>query len=112
MPLADGVFGTATILTSFQRLTIPETPRYTFDVARDVEKAAVDVETYRSGKHGEGHADEIARVQARQAAEQQITVPKASFGDFIRHYSKLKNGLLLFGTAGSWFMLDGKFAQI
>jgi MFS transporter, PHS family, inorganic phosphate transporter len=90
------------------RLTIPETPRYTFDVARDVEKAAVDVETYRAGKRGEGEADEIARVQAKQQAVEQMAVPQASFGDFLRHYSKLKNGMLLFGTAGSWFMLDGK----
>ncbi len=36
------------------RLTIPETPRYTFDVARDIEKANEDVKAYMSGKH-EGH---------------------------------------------------------
>lgn len=35
-----------------------------------------------------------------------MTIPKASWNDFCRHYAIPKNGLLLFGTAGSWFMLD------
>ncbi|KAH6660406.1 major facilitator superfamily domain-containing protein [Truncatella angustata] len=89
----------------YYRLTIPETPRYTFDVSRDIEKASDDVKAYMSGKH-EGHPDEVARIQARAAAESQMQIPKASFGDFCRHYAKPKNGLLLLGTAGSWFMLD------
>src|SRR5881392_3320163 len=44
----------------YYRLTIPETPRYTFDVARDVEKAGSDVNAYMTGQH-EGHPDEIRR---------------------------------------------------
>lgn len=89
----------------YYRLTIPETPRYTFDVGRDVEKAADDVKAYMAGKH-EGHPDEVARIQAREAAQTQMQIPKASWSDFFRHYSIPKNGLLLLGTAGSWFMLD------
>ncbi|KAI0852528.1 phosphate permease [Daldinia vernicosa] len=92
----------------YYRLTIPETPRYTFDIGRDVEKAADDVKAYISGKR-EGHPDDVARIQAREAAQAQMTVPKASWSDFCRHYSIPKNGLLLFGTAGSWFMLDVAF---
>ncbi|KAI1465859.1 phosphate permease [Daldinia caldariorum] len=92
----------------YYRLTIPETPRYTFDIGRDVEKAADDVKAYISGKR-EGHPDDVARIQAREAAQTQMTVPKASWSDFCRHYSIPKNGLLLFGTAGSWFMLDVAF---
>jgi PHS family inorganic phosphate transporter-like MFS transporter len=46
----------------YYRLTIPETPRYTFDVARDVEKANADVHQYTSGKHGNGAVDEIQQV--------------------------------------------------
>ncbi|KAI8965758.1 phosphate permease [Daldinia sp. FL1419] len=92
----------------YYRLTIPETPRYTFDIGRDVEKAADDVKAYISGKR-EGHPDDIARIQAREAAQAQMTVPKASWSDFCRHYAIPKNGLLLFGTAGSWFMLDVAF---
>lgn len=79
--------------------------RYTFDVGRDVEKATEDVKAYMSGKR-EGEPDDIARVQTRIAAQEQMQIPKASWSDFIRHYSIRKNALLLFGTAGSWFLLD------
>jgi PHS family inorganic phosphate transporter-like MFS transporter len=89
----------------YYRLTIPETPRYTFDVARDVEKAKEDAEAYLQGKSS-GNPDEIARVQARIAGETRMTVPKASFRDFISYYSQWKNGKILLGTAGSWFLLD------
>lgn len=58
-----------------------------------------------SGKH-EGHPDDMTRIQARIAAQDQLEVPKASWADFFRHYSIPKNGLLLLGTAGSWFCLD------
>jgi len=78
------------------RLTIPETPRYTFDVARDVEKAGGDVEAYMSGK-AEGKPDEIARITAQRETSEQMTVPKASWSDFFRHYGKLKNAKLLAG---------------
>jgi PHS family inorganic phosphate transporter-like MFS transporter len=38
-----------------------------------------------------------------------MTVPKASFKDFIGYYSQWKNGKILLGTAGSWFLLDVAF---
>jgi PHS family inorganic phosphate transporter-like MFS transporter len=91
----------------YYRLTIPETPRYTFDVARDVERAGVDVQAYMSGKH-EGHPDEIRRLETMRVADQ-LSTPKASWSDFFRYYSKWKNGKILLGTAGSWFVLDVAF---
>jgi PHS family inorganic phosphate transporter-like MFS transporter len=90
----------------YYRLTIPETPRYTFDVARDVEKANADVHQYTSGKHGEGAVDEIQQVAARQQGAAQLEVPVASWSDFFRFYGKLRNGKILFGTAMSWLLLD------
>jgi PHS family inorganic phosphate transporter-like MFS transporter len=54
----------------------------------------------------EGTPDEIARAQGRIAGEEAMTVPKASFKDFISFYSTWTNGKILLGTAGSWFMLD------
>ena len=90
------------------RLTIPETPRYTFDVARDVEKAGEDVKAYIQGKH-EGHPDEIARVEGLRNASVQLEQPKASFGDFFRHFITWRHGKVLLGTAGSWFFLDVAF---
>ncbi len=80
----------------YYRLTIPETPRYTFDVARDVEKANEDVKAYMAGNH-EGAPDEIARVTAQKAAAEQMTVPVASWTDFFRHYAIPKNGMVLAG---------------
>ncbi|KAN0101456.1 putative inorganic phosphate transporter PHO84 [Hyaloscypha variabilis] len=93
----------------YYRLTIPETPRYTFDVARDVEKAGEDVTAYMKGK-AEGHPDEIRRVttmaQDAQALDAQaLEIPKASLRDFWRHYSQWKFGKVLIGIAGSWFFL-------
>jgi PHS family inorganic phosphate transporter-like MFS transporter len=90
------------------RLTIPETPRYTFDVARDVEKAGSDVNAYMTGK-AEGRPDEIRRVQALQESENNLTVPKGSWSDFWEHYRQWDNGKVLIGTAGSWFFLDIAF---
>ncbi|KAJ4020203.1 acid phosphatase pho5 [Fusarium irregulare] len=90
------------------RLTIPETPRYTFDVARDVEQADEDVKAYINGKR-EGSTDEVSRAQVHASAKQNLEVPKASWRDFFQHYSKWKNASLLLGTAGSWFCLDVAF---
>ncbi|ORY63230.1 major facilitator superfamily domain-containing protein [Pseudomassariella vexata] len=100
-----GVGAVPACIALYYRLTIPETPRYTFDVGRDVEKAANDVQAYMAGKHG-GNPEEVARIQAQNAAHETLKVPRASWGDFARHYAIPKNGLLLFGTAASWFVLD------
>lgn len=89
----------------YYRLTIPETPRYTFDVARDVEKAAEDTSAYMKGK-SEGEPDEIRRVTTMVQAAPALEIPKASFRDFLHHYGQWKNGKILLGTAGSWFFLD------
>ncbi|KIW51991.1 phosphate:H+ symporter [Exophiala xenobiotica] len=87
------------------RLTIPETPRYTFDVARDSEKAVEDVKAYKSGK-AEGHPDEVSRAAVLQDSRTRLAPPKASWSDFWAHYSQWKFGKVLLGTAGSWFFLD------
>jgi len=92
----------------YYRLTIPETPRYTFDVARDVEKAGEDTKAYIQGKF-EGHPDEITRAATIQDAQARLDTPKASWKDFVRHYSQWKHGKVLLGTAGSWFFLDVAF---
>src|SRR5579871_5156158 len=92
----------------YYRLTIPETPRYTFDVAKDVVKAGSDIKAYVAGKP-EGIPDEVVRVQAMQENRDRLDVPEAGWGDFFRHYSKWKYGKTLLGTASSWFLLDVAF---
>lgn len=89
----------------YYRLTIPETPRYTFDVARDIEKAAEDTNAYMNGK-ASGDVDEIKRVTAIAETAEKFEIPKASWADFFHHYGQWKNGKILLGTAGSWFFLD------
>ena len=89
----------------YYRLTIPETPRYTFDVARDIEKAAEDTQAYF--KHeGEGRPDQVRQAAVIQDTQERFEMPKASWSDFGRHYSQWKHFKVLFGTAGSWFFLD------
>lgn len=57
------------------RLTIPETPRYTFDVARDSEKAVADVKAYQSGI-AEGKPDEVSRAAVLQDSRARLDPPK------------------------------------
>ena len=90
------------------RLTIPETPRYTFDVARDVDKGGEDVKAYVQGR-AEGHPDEVNRAATLQDARIRLDPPKASWADFFAHYGTWRHGKVLLGTAGSWFFLDVAF---
>ncbi|KZF21763.1 MFS transporter [Xylona heveae TC161] len=92
----------------YYRLTIPETPRYTFDVARDVIKAGSDTQAYIEGKH-QGHPDEVTRVETMRVTSDRLDPPKAGWADFWHHYSQWKYGKILLGTAGSWFFLDVAF---
>ncbi len=80
----------------YYRLTIPETPRYTFDVMLDVEQAEGDAEAYLQGKSG-ASPDVVSRAAAQQQAKAQMDIPKASWTDFFTHYAKPKNGMLLAG---------------
>ncbi|PIG85391.1 phosphate:H+ symporter [Aspergillus arachidicola] len=95
-------------LALYYRLTVPETPRYTFYVARDIEKAGADVRAYIEGKH-EGHPDGVRRVAVLQDESVVLVTPKAGWSDFWSHFLKWKNGKVLLGTAGSWFFLDVAF---
>jgi len=56
----------------------------------------------------EGKPDELSRAAALVQSEQ-LAVTKASFGDFVKFYGKWKNGKILLGTAGSWFVFDVAF---
>lgn len=92
-------------LALYYRLTIPETPRYTFDVERDIVKADEDIRAYIIGK-AKGHPDETQRVTIPRNDSIEFLPPKASWSDFWNHYGQWKNGKVLLGTAGSWFFLD------
>ncbi|KAF8704609.1 phosphate transporter, partial [Rhizoctonia solani] len=82
------------------RLTIPETPRFTMDVERNVEQAVQDVTDFLT--KGEYRVDPDAVVRRGIA-------PKASWVDFKRHFGQWRNFKLIFGMAYSWFALDIPF---
>ncbi|OWB56603.1 hypothetical protein B5S28_g2510 [[Candida] boidinii] len=89
------------------RLTIPESPRYTFDVSRELEKATADAAKFTSGLHGNAESGDIEVLKETEAKlTEEYAPPKASFKDFVSHFSKWKHLRILIGTAGSWFMLD------
>lgn len=85
------------VVALYFRLTIPETPRFTMDIERNVDQASTDIETVMSGQ--EKRLDEDAQIQ-------RIQVPKASWADFRNHFGQMKNFKILFGTSYSWFALD------
>lgn len=88
----------------YYRLTIPETPRYTFDVKHDLMQGKEDIVAYLNGQ-SEGQVDPVQRIQAQQR-EHSLDLPKASMKDFIEYNFNWKNGKTLLGTAASWFFLD------
>ncbi|WWC99594.1 phosphate:H+ symporter [Kwoniella sp. B9012] len=82
------------------RLTIPETPRYTMDIERNIKQASQDVDTYlTSGTYVNDPIHNNERAE----------LPKASWADFFRHFGQWRNGKVLLGTAWSWFALDIAF---
>jgi MFS transporter, PHS family, inorganic phosphate transporter len=88
----------------YYRLTIPETPRYTFDVLQDVEKAVGDTRRYRSGQKGEAQLDPLRHARMR-ADMRKYGKPKPSVMEVIRYFGSMRTALHLVGTAGSWFFL-------
>ncbi|KAI0787970.1 phosphate transporter [Fomes fomentarius] len=82
------------------RLTIPETPRFTMDVERNVKQATQDVENFLTT--GSYYVDPDAPIE-------RVHAPKASRRDFSAYFSQWQNFKLLFGAAYSWFALDIAF---
>ncbi|KAI0346286.1 phosphate transporter [Trametopsis cervina] len=82
------------------RLTIPETPRFTMDIERNVQQATQDVDNFlTSGTYYVDPDTTIERVQA----------PKATKRDFGAYFGKWENLKVLIGTSYSWFALDIAF---
>ncbi|KIP08236.1 hypothetical protein PHLGIDRAFT_117441 [Phlebiopsis gigantea 11061_1 CR5-6] len=88
------------VIALYFRLTIPETPRFTMDIERNVQQASQDVDNFLST--GTYYVDPDAAIERVQA-------PKASFRDFKEYFGRWENGKVLLGTAYSWFALDIAF---
>jgi PHS family inorganic phosphate transporter-like MFS transporter len=79
------------------RLTIPETPRFTMDIERNVARATADIHGALNTKNG-GH-DPYAVTQRADA-------PRATRRDFLNFFGRRGNLLMLFCTCWSWFAID------
>jgi PHS family inorganic phosphate transporter-like MFS transporter len=88
------------VVALYFRLTIPETPRFTMDIERNIKQATADIDTV-IGAGGQRVVDEtiVHRIEA----------PKASWADFCAHFGQWSNFKVIFGTAYSWFALDIAF---
>jgi PHS family inorganic phosphate transporter-like MFS transporter len=85
------------VVALYFRLTIPETPRFTMDIERNVTQAADDIGNVLTT--GKFNVDPDAVVQRAEA-------PRASLADFRAHFGKWENMKVLIGTSYSWFALD------
>lgn len=85
------------VFALYFRLTIPETPRFTMDIERNIVQATDDINDVLTT--GQFSHDPDAVVQRADA-------PRASWADFKSYFGKWQNGKVLFGTAYSWFALD------
>ncbi|KAK7044811.1 inorganic phosphate transporter [Favolaschia claudopus] len=88
------------IVALYFRLTIPETPRFTMDIERNIIQATDDINGVLTT--GTFNRDPDAVVQRAEA-------PRASWADFRAYFGKWENGKVLFGAAYSWFALDIAF---
>lgn len=92
-------------------MTIPETPRYSLDVEKDIQRGVNDANTVvTNDKHAvlEDNTSDVV-LHAKQNSEARDVLPKASLADFRRHFGQWKNFKVLFGAAWSWFALDVAF---
>ncbi|KAF4571355.1 Inorganic phosphate transporter pho84 [Pleurotus pulmonarius] len=88
------------VVALYFRLTIPETPRFTMDIERNIERATADVKQV---------LDPNVIALDDDAVTRRVQVPKASWADFRRYFSEWKNLKILIGTSYSWFALDIAF---
>ena len=88
----------------YYRITIPETPRFTFEVAKDIEKAGADIKAYMTSK-GSGYVDAVEQARMKRVASPSLNIPSASWSDLMLYFGQWKNFKVLFGTTMSWFFL-------
>ncbi|KAI0158868.1 H+ symporter [Pestalotiopsis sp. NC0098] len=103
-----GVGAVPACFALYYRITIPETPRYTFEVAKDVEQADADIKAYMASK-SEGEVDEVKRARMKKVASPALNIPSASWTDLFSYFGRWENSKVLIGTTLSWFFLDLAF---
>jgi PHS family inorganic phosphate transporter-like MFS transporter len=103
-----GLGAVPALFALYYRITIPETPRFTFDVAHDIEQADADIKAYMEGK-ADGRPDAIRREETKLVSSATYSQPRASWSDFYIYFSNWRNGSALLATMASWFFVDFAF---
>ncbi|CAG8525504.1 11421_t:CDS:2 [Diversispora eburnea] len=97
------------VIALYFRLKVPETPRFTMDVERNVHQAAYDIKTVhpKRRKHNKrkNHNSLSKPVLVTDA-------PRATWKNFKEYFGQWKNAKILIGTSVSWFVLDVAFYGI
>ncbi|KAM6499654.1 Major facilitator superfamily domain containing protein [Amanita muscaria] len=87
------------VLGLYFRFTVPETPRFTIDIERNLDQARADIDTSLN-REETGYDGEVTH---------RVAVPKASWNDFIHYFSTWENIRVLLGASYSWFAIDAIF---
>ncbi|KAH9041724.1 phosphate transporter [Lactarius pseudohatsudake] len=89
------------VIALYFRLTIPETPRFTMDIDRDVQRAATDIDNILDPKV---NFSSLYWVDPdSRAVVQRAEAPRHTRSDFMTHFGRWSNLQLLIGVAYSWF---------
>ncbi|KAG6334803.1 hypothetical protein ID866_4292 [Astraeus odoratus] len=88
------------VIALYFRLTIPETPRFTMDIERNVTLASRDIGSVLGTATFVTDEDILA---------ERVKAPAASLADFVAYFSQWENFKVIVGTAYSWFALDIAF---
>ncbi|KAJ2992540.1 hypothetical protein NUW54_g7908 [Trametes sanguinea] len=83
------------------RLTIPETPRFTLDIERNIRQAGRDLSVLL--------VDRDSYTVDPDAAHERVIARQATTHDFRTYFGQWQNMKILIGTAYSWFALDIAF---
>ena len=92
------------VIALYFRLTIPETPRFTMDIDRDVRRAEMDISNVLGPR---GNSAGVYWVDPEaDAVVQRAYTPRHGRSDFTAHFRQWPNLQLLIGVAYSWFAVD------
>lgn len=98
------------------RLTIPETPRFTMDIERNVKQVGILVHSVVSVSltmmflQATQDIDAFLNTGSYTVDKDSIVIrvmaPRASWDDFMAYFEKWANAKVLFGCAYAWFAVD------
>ncbi|KAI9066331.1 inorganic phosphate transporter [Trametes sanguinea] len=98
---ANQGWGQLCAVALYFRLTIPETPRFTLDIERNIRQAGRDLSVLL--------VDRDSYTVDPDAAHERVIARQATTHDFRTYFGQWQNMKILIGTAYSWFALDIAF---